>query len=251
MKDNPKKTVDLLKEAWKLEKIEITFPGVSQKTHYIAKADYDKMNNKLSISYYYHTHVFPQPFFGNIENPKIIVLAKNPRYKKIESENEIDNLNLEKYIDDPNVIFGEGGHTKKWWNESFKELIFDENFDIFLNNVGIFNLCGYHSETYFDVPKRILKDMGDYKVLPTQQVLKEHLKELINVDNLPIVIVIWGMKEWKSFLGENIFEQLINQEKLLVVNEGQNVSKQNHSINKAKKYKDFEEKLKELINNKG
>jgi hypothetical protein len=245
-------SLNKLENAWKLKTINIQYDGVDT-THYISSVDYDKLKNKLLMPCYYQTNILPQPFFGNIESPEIIVLAKNPKYegkKSVDESEEIINKSSANYPED---IFLENRNkyfennrtnhcTLDWWKKSFCELIGDKCFEDVLDNVGIFNLCGYHSKNYFDLPKKIRKDIGE-EILPSQEALKEHLNKLINAPTTKLVIIIWGEKPWRSFLDINY-----DEEKLLIVNEEK---QQNPIIKYAKKYNHFKELISECLNYKG
>lgn len=209
----------------------------------------EEKNLKLKLSYFYPTHVLPHPWWGNVENPEIIVLAKNPSYAPIDDEkDELDkefkddlmeniknkdkSLNLFKFINT---------ETFKWWKETIGELYKEGDDDhSFIKKVGFFNLCGYHSEEFKQIKKlkeknQILKDENfkdffkrfkllnetnkfiykyNYKYLPTQNAVGLHVQKLINNPSTKYIIVIWGYDKWVD-LGVDFSNA---KDKLLIVN---------------------------------
>lgn len=165
----------------------------------------------------FNTNLLPHPFFGDIENSDILILAKNPSYapvedeidtylylskrkidefakdltkvdftKKIEFDNVFSKINSNK-IDDENInyLFI---NTWKWWQDNvFRGIEFKDN-----KKVSIVNLCGYHSKSY-----------SPYKSnLESQNKSKEYLQGIIksfNNDN-KLVIIVWGKEEWNKYL---------------------------------------------------
>ena len=146
-------------------------------------------------------------------NPKIVILALNPRYTPLRSEAESKkileslNNNYELYIENINQVFNKEAFineknnaekhmsTLKWWKDTLKELI-DQNDDwkTFLDNVAIFNYCGYHSISYKDLPKEVVNNGK----LETELGILDYVKNLIDKDNT-VVIKLWG-NAWKPVL---------------------------------------------------
>lgn len=233
-----KTTAAELREAWKLKKI--FFNSSIQSLNfdsYISEEDFEhiKEDKRNEFFNFYQTHVLPQPFFGNIEDPKIVVLAKNPAYDIFNEVVEFDALKkgyISKHNEDENLInfISNGGNdtlfdnefldennncycTKKWWNTVFKDLLPEGGIKKILTKIGIFNLCGYHSRSYYEFPKYFLKD--EKVCFPTQTALKEHLKQL---PNGTIFIIIWGEPEWIRFLKDEDEDNFFKNRHLLVVN---------------------------------
>lgn len=240
--------LDELKNSWKLKTLNFeSIEGLSL-NYYLSIEDYDELKDKKSLLYFYQTHVIPQPFFWEIDKPKIVVLAKNPTYNINREENETNELlKCSKYsIED--IICNHGNDllfskeledflendemcTKNWWLETLDSLVSSgHELNDIMGKVGIFNLCGYHSKEYFDVPKDILNE-GE-TLLPTQKRLQTYLKKLLE-DKKIFVIIIWGETEWRKFLGNKYF----NRDRLLIVNANKNNKKtRNRFISKSGNY---------------
>lgn len=263
--NNNDKTLDELRielvDSWKLKEIVLKDDkNENCKNYYVSEKDYEQLidKEKLSLSYFYQTHVMPQPFFGNIENPEIVVLAKNPTYnpkyeikesdefrKKISKGNN-DKENIHNLWFELSSLDFEQRCTQKWWYETFEGFFNKDNHNEFKNilkHVGIFNLCGYHSKTYNNFPSYYFKT--DYlkteKKLPTQICLRNYLEQLVTEPEVKYIILIWGKDEWESLMEKKFFDNL--SDKLLIVNKE---NKTNHKIINAPEIK---EKLKNLLKN--
>lgn len=257
MNNNNKTLEELRKElvdSWKLKEIVLKNKKY-EKNYYVSKEDYKQLidEEKLSLSYFYQTHVMPQPFFGNIENPEIVVLAKNPTYNpKYEIKESEEFRNISESKEDKENIHNlwfelsdleEEKCTKKWWYETFEGFFNKDNYNEFKNilkHVGIFNLCGYHSRTYNNFPSYYLKNK---KKLPTQICLRDYLEQLVTKTEVKYIILIWGKEEWESLMGKKFFDDF--SDKLLIVNKE---NKTNHKIINAPHSKIKEELKNELKN---
>lgn len=154
----------------------------------------------------------PQPWWGNIKNPDVIILALNPGIDNTEKEDE------EKYKD--KILLNLNGHDTinwmsdgnssghKWWKDTFKDIIqmgtIDQ--DTIYNKVGVFQLIGYHSEKFnsgdYETLEKMLKAKLGVKsgLLPTQIAVFNHLSYLIK-EYKPVVVIIWGQKFWRKYVG--------------------------------------------------
>lgn len=180
----------------------------------------------IKLDYFYQTHLLPQPWWGNIEDPEVLFLSLNPSYVPIiddEDENYIQSFLKEnlrsksinwfdhKYIKDRN---GQNRKTSsfQWWENKLKGLhsagISNDEEKIY-NKIGFFQLCGYHSREYRPMAKKCFVGV---KELPTQTVVVEHVRTLLNKYD-PYVVIIWGKKEWEDACGK------FNPEKLVILNE--------------------------------
>lgn len=162
----------------------------------LRKYNKDGIPINLDLSYFYQTHLYPDPWLGNIKDPEIIVLALNPSYDPINDEVDevkIKNNFLEENLgrkdsDIPNWYEDmKGTTTLKWWLkrlesifqidsnynnnddvESFYEKLFLEDLrknskEVLKTNlikkIGIFNLCGYHSKQYTKIASKCFLDI--------------------------------------------------------------------------------------------
>ncbi|MCR5787301.1 MAG: hypothetical protein K6G28_06340 [Acholeplasmatales bacterium] len=156
----------------------------------------DKSLNDFSIietdeKYKLHLNVLPHPYFGNIVNPDILIIAKNPSYAENEDEQDTylylkNHSNaLDNYFEElSKVDFFESWSKKEnqsffnawnWWN---KKVIQGVKLKDESKTIGIINLCGYHSR-YFT--------KKHYENFPFKT--EEELVELIN--NAKLVIFVW------------------------------------------------------------
>jgi len=151
----------------------------------------------------------PQPWWGNIKNPKVIVLALNPG---IDETEKVDEENLKEEIllnlrGETTINWMSEGNTSghKWWKATFKDIIKSGSItpDIIYKKVGVFELIGYHSKRFnsgdYETVERMINTKLGVKsgVLPTQIAMFDHLSYLIKNTN-PIVVIIWGQKFWRQ-----------------------------------------------------
>ena len=203
MNDNQNKIPEELKEIWNLTKIEHKNLRGDTIESYVVKEDVDCFIKPEDLSYYFQTHILPQPFFGNLVDPKIIILALNPRYSSKASEEECVavlnhpeiNNDYKKYIENIDKVFSvKDGSTLEWWKKTFKGLFDkrDVNLQKILKNVAIFNYCGYHSISYNDLPQGVV-NTDDGSKLPTESAILKYVSKLIeDKDIQPVVIKLWG-----------------------------------------------------------
>ena len=209
-----KNTLENLKKAW---------DGVTGDVdEMISKADRDYLehnpnfNKKFIDNFNFKVH--PHPWFGNIENPSIVVLAINPGYSK--NADELDsvifkelldnNLKMKftnkgaKLFDDEGVVLSKElsvpfkySSVSNWWEKVFEEVLVNKDtneldkqmVDSFYSKVAIFNLVGYQSKDADKIGKT-------YKNLPTTAAMIEHVKHLDNGERL--FIFVWGEKRWNE-----------------------------------------------------
>jgi hypothetical protein len=235
-----KSSLKELKDAWKM--------NIEQKNIDIFESELDMkvLKSNLKLSYFFQTHLLPQPFWGNIANPKIVVLGLNPSYDPVNDEQDEFELmgDLVKNLNDYDFSFNWFNHKKnnseltsgfKFWSETLGEFHHgskDPNCveQSIFENVGFFNLYGYHKSPFKEIQQKCFRPTYKGKYLPTQKALFTHLKTIISKDTY--VIVIWGYQYWKDT--GVLSEVYIDTSKLLIVNRNKG---NNHIITNVHKYK--------------
>ncbi len=217
----------------------------------------------LQLSYFYRTHVLPLPFMGKINEPNVLILALNPSYDPMNDEKDtfqvrnynkknsidyIDNLfefDLINNNDERNVnIIGE--YTYSWWRK-----VFDNAKPKINSEIGIFNLCGYHSTSYKTIPCKCL-EKGKY--LQSQIDTCKIIYDIICNPKTELVIIVWGQKEWEKYFKSILKIQDINLNKLnkvVVLNDKNNflnksIYKYYNNLNPNDSKKDLLKKFFEL-----
>lgn len=199
-------------DSWQELQIEdglILEKGLDLKTIKEINANKNKKEYKFDFSF------VPQPWWGNIKDPKIIILLINPGIIAKEwgdkKENKdlhyklLDNLKGENTLD----WFSEKEEyeSRKWWYRTFEKLIGDGvNLIDIHKKVGVFQLYGYHSEKFYtsnDSLENInRKRMGYYGILNTQEAMFNYLNKMLtdryDQDNEPLIIIIRGQKYWRK-----------------------------------------------------
>lgn len=160
--------------------------------------------------YVYHLEILPQPYFGDISSPNVLFLALNPSYddsKKYESNDmkdeacfEISKGNLIEYINNlQNVNFFDTPEANNsfyvngawyWYRDRVignKVKLKEEK------KAGFLNLCPYHSRRYNDIKKNNFAGKDSLWCL---------LNYLKSVDELELIVVIWGKTIWDNFIKE-------------------------------------------------
>lgn len=267
-------TLDELYEAWKLDG-ELEKEGI-----YISEED-NKVLDLKEFQKKFKLNVIPMPFWGNLSKPKLIVLALNPSYNEIvdEVESSLFNETLKnvlkreeglekinwfdekynwKYVWSENIITPtriddiideqitkkEPESTYNWYQKVFKNLGVTKEYK---EEMAFFNLLGYHSSGYENVPQKCFKNKN-YQLLPTQKAMLAYLKILLKED--PFVIVIWGFDrkdglDWKNVLKDN--EINLNTIKLLIVNNNNHCNKIIINAIDKNKQNDFKEAFKKVV----
>ncbi len=210
----------------------------------IIKKD-ELVDNKSQGSIRFDFSYLPQPWWGNIDDPKVIILAINPGIHKIPEKEKEENDSTEKLIRDnlngtPINWLKEGSVTKDWWTQTLNDVIDElkeENKSVenIANKLGVFELFGYHSSKfnsgdYSNIAQVINKEFGSNKTrLPTQEKLFKHLNSLIDASNPPLVVIIWGQKFWKE-----VIDKLDNNcDKVALIDYIDTVSTRSHYLSKG------------------
>lgn len=127
--------------------------------------------------YILHLNVLPQPYFGEIDEPDILIIAKNPSYAQDEDEQDTylylkNHKDLNHYYDDLKKInffdswfSGENKsflNTWNWWN---KRVVGGACLKNNNTKIGIINLCAYHSKYFLNEHYRDLPFLEEDKIV--------------------------------------------------------------------------------------
>lgn len=170
----------------------------------------------------FNFNYLPQPWWGNIKNPNMIVLVLNPRInskplhdnKNKEEQDDIDYRSQIKNItsDSINWLNFEKSDSGIWWRQTFDDILKQTKTKISENDinekVGCFELFGYHSNNAFsngnyNTNEKLIKGefgIDETKMLPTQKAVVKHIQSLLE-DEDRLLVIIWGQKYWKELLG--------------------------------------------------
>ena len=187
---------------------------VSGKTGILTK-DIKYINEKTNI-FGSQDNLIPQCFWGNMKDPEIIILAKNPSYN---IDDVLDNKHFENTFKENlkisdrdesivNILFSgeckyknppfELSGVSKWWRTFFGDNLEDFNPNTFMNNICILNLCGYYKTSVEGrIPKEYFwfnKGEAEYNIIDKLFTENEKLK---------IIISVWALNDanpWKSVL---------------------------------------------------
>ncbi len=236
--------INQLKKIWELE---------TKTEKYIASIDKNDCKWREDD---FNLTVFPEPWWGNINDPKIIVLALNPSY--VRSADELDTLVFKEFFDKnikiennqavnlfddeitSNNIQFINSSVSEWWRKVFE---YDDKFvpnfkdddnllDIIKNKVGIFNLIGYHSKN----ADCLKKSRNNPK---TTDIIIKYLNEIIdNTDNTNILFIfLWGKNTWESYgLKTTDINYCIEINKNDSKDRGQNVNGEPKKVSSQNKY---------------
>lgn len=222
--DNDKK--DVINDSYK--KLVEYWNGICGGKYYIEK-DYSQNSDYLGLEKtnknrpknYFRLEFVPEPFFGNIKEPRIILLALNPSYDskgdeldEIAFKNANINIPFSKFLqkidfcDSGNIFNSYLPATTAWWqNRVLKGL----NFEKLKGKIGYFNLIGYHS------PHNPFNE--DRIICESQKLVRDYIIQLINTIPDLKVIVIWGLKNW------NLTKETNTIFKIYQINEKNNLNK--------------------------
>ena len=183
---------------------------------HIAQADLEVMNLKAVANgkMNFNFDFVPQPYWGNIKNPKIIVLTLNPGFYREEDfrtneKHKQTFLNNLKQNPSLNWLNFEEGKDRKWWFNTIKDLL-DENISIndIYRKIGFFEFNGYHSKSFKSKTYNTIKELNKYEfgiksgILPTQKAMFDYIDSLLNQESSkkPLVAIIWGQRFWVQAL---------------------------------------------------
>ena len=180
--------------------------------------------------------LIPQFWWGNINNPKIIILANNPSYKKgynSKTSDDIDNEKYRKYLED-NIYRPNGfncdfvkenidAYFSYWWKTKFFE-----NKEIDITKVGIFNLIGYYSKNSSFFNKEILEHSHMIR-------FANDLKEYCQSNDDIIIVFVWkgSVDYWRRALGKEKFYEIFKNKDVYIANKNRRF---NPKLNGACRY---------------
>lgn len=160
---------------------------------------------KELFEYNEDTNLVPQCFWGNIKDPKIIILAKNPSHvasddldNKYFSKTLINNLKIENREDIINMLFSctsiegipfELSGVSKWWRSFFDENINSNNKDSFMSDKCIINLCGYYKT---NLAKNIDEELYWFYDKNKENNINDIIDNVFKNNNLEKIITVWS-----------------------------------------------------------
>ena len=191
-----------------------------------------KDKNRIDIiyktfGYSNDTRLIPQCFWGNIKDPKIIILAKNPSCvtsdyldNKYFGKKLIENLNIENRSDDVvNLLFSDSlksgipfelSGVSNWWRSFFSLSVDDDKSRNIMNSICIINLCGYYKTRVGKIKKELFWFYDEEKENRINDVVENVFKN----KNLEHVIYVWTRNEdnqWNEVLKSlNVREEIIS-----------------------------------------
>lgn len=206
-------------------------------------------SDSYQIKYKYHLDVLPQPYFGNITEPKVLFLGKNPSYDitglygytdiqdvdDFESDLKEGKTSFESYLKGlckvdffkevprQNEYYAKGAWG--WWHNKVIGSSLGKTIDS--SKVGFINLSPYHSIRYNDISKNVFCSQDD---------LKRKLKSIL--PGVDLLIIVWGKGVWERFIKNSYDEELMglfNSKSKLVLNKIKGKSKYGQNIISIKK----------------
>ncbi len=175
---------------------------LSKKNKSILQKD-EKIINKIKETFDYVNNIvlIPHCFWGNINDPEIVILAKNPSlnyndildnkyYSKIFEE----NLKLENRDEIKNILFSndatngipfELSGVSRYWRNVFGENLNVDNQNSFMNNICIINLCGYYKTSSGDIDEKL------YWFYDEKEEICDTLKNCLTNKKLKKIFTLW------------------------------------------------------------
>ena len=181
--------------------------GKNFATYKIFEQDKDSALEIINNFCCYGEGLIPQPWFGNIKNPKILILGVNPSFTKedqtdYENDKKDDNKDFSKFLkknldlsgrdDDINWLVDSDSNLAKWWKKFFgiDNNVKAKKIKEISANIGILNYYGYNATNISD----------DIK-LKSHVYLLDNLKERFS--NVEVIILLWKVKcynMWESII---------------------------------------------------
>jgi hypothetical protein len=148
----------------------------------------------------------PQPFWGNIINPSVIVLFNNPNIIEVDDEYQkglLDNIQGKErfdFLEMRNQQYRWENGDAKYWQKRFKDIRDAVNASCngpqnYNDYIGEFEFHGYNTKTFSGFSKKHFPK----GYIPTQNVLFEYIQFLIK-EVKPIIIIARGKTHWLNAL---------------------------------------------------
>lgn len=219
----------------------------NNKKIYYFKCDANDKNTLIEKGF--ELTVLPHQWWGNIVNPKVVILAINPHYGA--GEDELDSMVFEDLIKNNHILVNDCGQflfddskgkcdipfiyssVSRWWMKVFKGIIPDvleknlsakdkEILKLFNENIGIFNLVGYQSVNANNIPKIECK---------SEENVLNYVNQLASEKNSGrIFIFVWGRDKWIDAFSRYGLE--CNITKYIEVNRNDSINKNINTQNK-------------------
>ena len=167
------------------------------------KETIDKLERRTHNKYKINFKSIPQPFWGNVINPKIIILYKNPNIEM----NQMDETYKKALIENCHLgnfdFFEKENNEFKWNNDDFlywkKHYTFMSDYKDKENQVsqliGEFEYFPYNSSLY---KHHTQKEYNGH--LPSQNIVFEHISNVLK--EKPLVIIARGVSLWLEAVKE-------------------------------------------------
>ncbi len=161
--------------------------------------------------------LIPQFWWGNISNPSVVILGKNPSLKTDGDKNDLKDINnkiIKQYFKNninrkgkfnSNFLYEEkikDSYLVEWWNNFFNIKDLDKN------KVGIFNLFGCYSRNSDFINDNVLNKSHIKRVEGKEEKIRGALR------NSKAIIFLWygSIKQWEKVLGEDFFnDDILNK----------------------------------------
>lgn len=174
----------------------------------------DKLQDRKNDAYKINFKSIPQPFWGNVTNPKIIILYKNPNIEM----NGIDETYKQALIENchlGNFDFFEKENQEFKWENNRDFSYWQKHYPFMRDNkdkedqvsqlIGEFEYFPYNSSLYKHHTQKEYKGH-----LPSQKIVFEHISSLLK--DKPLVIIARGVSLWLEAV-----EELKDYENLMVL----------------------------------
>lgn len=178
--------------------------------------DIEKIELLMKYFAFSSNGLIPQPWFGNISNPKIVILGKNPGFKPNGKRNDIkDNEELKNELE-RNLSIQNRNNSLSWIWEQDEEIFLlpwwwktkffgNKSLDIIKDyspNIGIFNLYSYYSYSSDFLDSKDFSLNSHLSILNFKSILEKS----------KVIVFLWGgavkLYEEKLKFGKNYFENL-------------------------------------------